>query len=49
MTFKESNPDFNLTSTDNFISVDGWVGLKSAKISDNTTAKSYNFMDQLVD
>jgi hypothetical protein len=49
MTFKNSTPDFNLTSTANFISVDGWLGLMSAKISENTTDNTKNFMDQLVD
>jgi hypothetical protein len=49
LTVKTSSPDFNLTSTANFVSVDGWVGLKSAKISENTTDNTKNFMDQLVD
>lgn len=49
MQFKTSSPAFNLTDSESFEFVDGWLGLKSAKkTNESTYDNSHNFMDQLI-
>lgn len=49
MQFKTSKPAFNLTDSESFEFVDGWLGLKSAKkTNESTYDNSHNFMDQLI-